>query len=62
VHGHGQRGGTPSAAELQNWFPDAWNADTWNMAAISPLVRTYSIGVGNYATRDIRPQHGAWMG
>ena len=26
-----------SAADIQRWFPDAWNADTWNLAAISPL-------------------------
>ena len=42
----------------QAWFPDPWNADTWNMNAISPLILTYSIGVGNYATRDVRPQYG----
>ena len=29
-------------------FPDAFNADTWNLAAISPLVRTYTIGVGDF--------------
>src|SRR5688572_25522122 len=51
----------PSAAQLQAWFPDAFNADTWNLAAISPWVRTYSIGVGNYATHDVRPQYGAWF-
>jgi hypothetical protein len=55
------RGGTPSAADIQAWFPDAWNADTWNMAAISPLVRSYSIGVGDYSTRDRRPQYAAWV-
>ena len=55
------RGGTPSAADIQAWFPDPWNADTWNLNAISPLIRTYSIGVGNYATRDVRPQYGAWF-
>jgi hypothetical protein len=43
------------------WFPDPFNADTWNLAAISPLVRTYSIGVGNYATHDVRPQYAGWL-
>src|SRR5919204_584485 len=58
----GLRSGTsPSAADLQSWFPDPWNADTWNLNAISPLIQTYSIGVGNYATRDVRPQYGAWF-
>jgi hypothetical protein len=51
----------PSPAQLQAWFPDAFNADTWNLAAISPWVRSYSIGVGNYATHDVRPQYGAWL-
>jgi len=55
------RGGTPSAADIQAWFPDPWKADTWNMAAISPFVRTYSIGVGDYSTHDRRPQYGAWL-
>jgi carboxypeptidase family protein len=51
----------PSPDQLQAWFPDAWNADTWNLAAISPWVRTYSIGVGDYATHDVRPQYGGWL-
>jgi hypothetical protein len=55
------RNARPSASELQAWFPDPWNADTWNMNAISPLILTYSIGVGNYATRDVRPQYGTWF-
>ncbi|MGH9255380.1 MAG: carboxypeptidase regulatory-like domain-containing protein, partial [Vicinamibacterales bacterium] len=42
------RGGPlPAAAQLQAWFPDPFNADTWNLAAISPLVRTYTIGLGD---------------
>jgi len=56
------RGGPlPSAAQMQAWFPDPFNADTWNLAAISPLVRTYDIGIGDYTTHDIRPQIGAWV-
>src|SRR5262249_11543277 len=40
------RGGPlPSAAQLQAWFPDAFNVDTWNLAAISPLVPSSTIGV-----------------
>ena len=43
------RGGPrPSEAQLTAWFPEAFDADTWNLAAISPLVRGYTIGVGNY--------------
>ena len=43
------RGGPlPTAAQLTAWFPDPFNADTWNLAAISPLVRTYTIGIGDF--------------
>ena len=43
------RGGPlPTAAQMAAWFPDPFNADTWNLAAISPLVRTYTIGIGDF--------------
>jgi hypothetical protein len=51
----------PSPAQLQAWFPDPFDADTWNLAAISPWVRSYSIGVGDYATHDRRPQYAGWL-
>jgi hypothetical protein len=35
-------------ANIEALFPDPFNADTWNLAAISPNVRTYSIGVGDF--------------
>ena len=56
-----RNGPLPSAAQIQAWFPDPFNADTWNMAAISPLVRTYDIGIGDYTTHDARPQIAAWL-
>ena len=46
----------PTPANIEALFPDAFNADTWNLAAISPLVRTYDIGVGDFTTHDVRPQ------
>jgi hypothetical protein len=43
------RGGPlPSAAQLAAWFPDPFNVDTWNLAAISSITRSYSVGVGNF--------------
>jgi hypothetical protein len=51
----------PVPANIEALFPDPFNADTWNLAAISPLVRTYDIGIGDYTTHDIRPQFGAWL-
>ena len=54
------RGG-PAPANIEALFPDAFNADTWNLAAISSLTRTYDIGIGDYSTHDVRPQFGAWL-
>jgi Carboxypeptidase regulatory-like domain/TonB dependent receptor len=55
------RGGPlPSPAQFQAWFPDAWNVDTWNLAALSPLVRSYTIGVGNFAVENPNKKFGLW--
>jgi len=55
------RGGPlPSAAQLQAWFPDPWNVDTWNLAAISPLVRSYTIGVGDFVVGQFNQRVAAW--
>jgi hypothetical protein len=35
-------------ANIQDLFPDPFNVDTWNLAAISPLCSTYLIGVGDF--------------
>ena len=50
----------PSPAQLQAWFPDPWNADTWNLAALSPWVRTYTIGIGAVPNQYHQPKYGAW--
>jgi hypothetical protein len=55
------RGGPlPSAAQLQAWFPDAFNVDTWNLAAISPLVRSYTIGVGKFPVDQGSQRFALW--
>jgi hypothetical protein len=55
------RGGPlPTAAQLTAWFPDPFNADTWNFAAISPLVRTYTIGVGDFNVLLDSYKAGGW--
>ena len=53
-------GPLPSAALLQSYFPDPFNVDTWNLAAISPLVTTYSIGVGDFNVNLYSKKFGAW--
>src|SRR5688572_21649679 len=50
----------PSPAQLQSWFPDPFNADTWNLAALSPWVRTYTIGIGEFPNQYHQPKYGAW--
>jgi hypothetical protein len=55
------RGGPrPSDAALQAIFPDALNVDTWNFAAISPLVRSYTIGVGDFIVPIPSKKIGVW--
>ncbi len=51
----------PVPANIEALFQDPFNADTWNLAAISPLTRTYDIGIGDFTTHDTRPQLGAWI-
>ena len=47
-------------ANLEALFPDPFNADTWNMAAISPLVRTISIGVGDFNVHLYSKKIASW--
>ena len=51
----------PSADQLQAWFPDPFNADTWNLAAISPWVNTYTIGIGEFPNQYHQPKFGGWL-
>ncbi len=53
------RGG-PLPENLEAIFPDPFNVDTWNMAAISPMTRGYTIGVGNYAYPQDSKRFAAW--
>jgi outer membrane receptor protein involved in Fe transport len=56
-----QRGPVP--ANIEALFPDAFNADTWNLAAISPLVSRYTVGISD-SSAFLTPIHmwkyGAW--
>src|SRR5436190_22916644 len=56
-------GGTsiPTPAQMQAWFPDPFNADTWNLAAISPWVSTYSIGVGDFNVHLYSKKIASWL-
>jgi carboxypeptidase family protein/TonB-dependent receptor-like protein len=58
------RGGTIASLgiPLESIFPDAFNVDTWNLAAISPLVRTYRLGVHKGRRDDVDlPYYAGWV-
>src|SRR2546423_2241394 len=54
--------GAPGAAPLQSIFPDAFNADTWNLNALSSITTRYKVGVssGEFNTPYSIPKYGAW--
>ena len=47
-------------ANIEALFPDPFNADTWNLAAISPLTRTYQIGVGDFDVHLYSKKIASW--
>ena len=51
----------PTPAMMNAFFPDQFNADTWNFAALSPWVRTYTIGIGNFPNQYGQPKFGGWV-
>ena len=54
------RGG-PIPANIEALFPDAFNVDTWNLTALSPITRRYTIGVGNFDLIYTQPKFGTWI-
>ncbi len=55
------RGGPrPAPDALQAMFPDAFNVDTWNFAAMSSITRSYTIGVGDFRVPVPSKKIGAW--
>ena len=55
------RGG-PIPANIEAIFPDAFNADTWNLAAISSITRRYTLGVHKSRRTPARePEYGAYL-
>ena len=50
-------------ANIEDLFPDAFNADTWNLAAISSVTSRYTVGVSdssNFLTPVHMWKYGAW--
>jgi hypothetical protein len=55
--------GGPIPSNIEALFPDAFNADTWNLAAISSITTRYTVGVSD-SSAFLTPIHmwkyGAW--
>ena len=56
------RGGPlPSAAQMEAWFPDPFNVDTWNLNAISNITRRYVVGISDsFPVSFSQPKYAAW--
>ena len=56
------RNGTIPPALMQAIFPDAFNADTWNLAALSPFTRRYTLGISEtFITEFDVPRTAVWI-
>src|SRR5262245_33285618 len=53
------RGG-PIPANLEALFPDPFNVDTWNLAPLSPITRSYTISTGHYVVPQDSQKIAAW--
>src|SRR5438093_6564363 len=54
----------PLPANIQDLFPDPFNADTWNLAAISSITVRYAVGVSDssaFLTPIRMHNYGAWI-
>jgi hypothetical protein len=51
----------PRPANLEALFP-VWNdVSTWNLNPLSPLIRSYTLGIGDFRTRARRHTIGWWV-
>ena len=48
-------------ANLEAIMPDPFKVDTWNLAALSSITRSYRVGVGNFELDYKQPKFGAWV-
>ncbi len=54
------RGG-PIPANIEQLFPDPFNVDTWNLAAISSITRRYVVGISDsFPVSFNQPKYAAW--
>ena len=53
--------GGPVPANIESLFPVWDDPDTWNLAALSPIVRSYQIGIGSFKYNQKRKVGAAWV-
>jgi hypothetical protein len=53
--------GGPVPANIEELFPSPMDVTTWNLAPLSPLIRSYRIGVGNFGTHNPRHVSAFWF-
>jgi hypothetical protein len=52
----------PIPANIEQIFPDAFNVDTWNLDAISPLVVRYTVGISDsFPVSFNQPKYAGWV-
>ena len=51
----------PTPEMINAWFPNQFDASTWNLAALSPWVRSYTIGIGNFPNQYAQPKAAEWI-
>lgn len=53
--------GGPVPTNIEARFPDLFDASTWNLNALSPIARSYTISIGSYSFRNVRQYFGGWI-
>ena len=53
--------GGPIPTNIEALFPNLLDVSTWNLAALSPIVRQYTIGVGDRNNRVTRDVYAVWV-
>ncbi len=53
------RGGA-RPANLDTLFPNPFDVDTWNLNALAPITRSFTLGLGEFPIDFNQPKYGAW--
>lgn len=53
--------GGPIPGNIESLFPNLLDASTWNLAALSPITRSYTQTIGEFTERAPRHEYAAWI-